>query len=68
MTNKTELIDTFRLKVEKLSIEYPQQRESILESSIVVYTNWKPSFSFSRHLKDQEIKNKIQSIFNELFL
>jgi|TARA_B110000285_G_scaffold111954_1_gene127086 hypothetical protein len=66
MNEKLNLIENFRIKLKELSNEYPNHRQSIIESSTIVYVNWQPTFNFSKYLKDEEIKDKIQTIFNEL--
>ncbi|WP_157603726.1 hypothetical protein [Polaribacter atrinae] len=67
MDQNLERIERFRLRLLELSNKYPSQRQSIIESSTIVYMNCKPTFNFSKHLQDEKIKGKIQNIFNEVF-
>jgi hypothetical protein len=67
MNENLERIEKFRLRLSELSNKYPKQRQSIMESSTIVYVNWNPNFNFSKHLQDEDIKGEIQSIFNGIF-
>jgi hypothetical protein len=62
-----DLIEQFRIKTLKLIEEYPDYEEQIIESSIIVYTNWKPSLSISRKISDENLIKDITDIYNECF-
>ncbi|MER3373602.1 MAG: hypothetical protein RIM83_03110 [Allomuricauda sp.] len=66
MNDKIGLIDSFMRQTLSLVNEYPNYEEEIKSSSVIVYIGLEPTLNISEEL-DKEIKDKIQSIFNNHF-
>jgi hypothetical protein len=67
MINQISLIEEFRLKVLNLIEKHPEYKNEINNSCTAIFVNGVPSFTFSCDLDSIDIKNEINSIFNNVF-